>query len=94
MKLECHGQGGHVYIMSVITRGDFIVVADVMKSLSLFLYKSIDNTIEIIARDYNTTWMSAAEIIDDDTFVGQIVPKIFLLFVVTMMLQLMKKEAN
>jgi DNA damage-binding protein 1 len=52
------------------TRGDFIVVGDLMKSVSLLLYKPVGSIIEEIARDYNPNWMTAVEILDDDTYIG------------------------
>jgi hypothetical protein len=41
------------------SRGDFIVVGDLMKSISLLAYKPVDGTIEEIAKDYNSNWMTA-----------------------------------
>lgn len=35
---EC-GHHGHILALYVVTRGDFIVVGDLMKSVSLLLYK-------------------------------------------------------
>eukprot|EP00743_Colponemidia_sp_Colp-15_P005247 GILK01005646.1.p1 GENE.GILK01005646.1~~GILK01005646.1.p1 ORF type:complete len:1143 (+),score=205.41 GILK01005646.1:93-3431(+) len=66
---EC-GHHGHILALYTQVRGDFIVVGDLMKSISLLLYKPIENTIEEIARDYNSNWMTAVEILDDDTFIG------------------------
>lgn len=37
---------------------------------SLLLYKSIDGTMEEIAKDYSPLWMSAVDILDDDVFIG------------------------
>ena len=41
-----------------MTRGEFIVVGDLMKSISVYMYKPVENTIEEIAKDYNPNWMS------------------------------------
>lgn len=41
-----------------------------MKSISLLLYKSVEGEIEEIARDYNPNWMTAVEVLDDDTYIG------------------------
>jgi DNA damage-binding protein 1 len=43
-----------------------------MKSISLLLYKSDGDTKQLtsIARDYDANWMTAVEILDDDTFIG------------------------
>lgn len=60
----------HIIALHTATRGDFIAVGDLMKSISLNVFKPADNTIEEIARDYNPNWVTAIEILDDDTFIG------------------------
>ncbi|CAD5163482.1 unnamed protein product [Musa acuminata subsp. malaccensis] len=69
LQAEC-GHHGHILALYVQTRGDFIVVGDLMKSISLLLYKHEEGAIEELARDYNANWMSAVEILDDDVFLG------------------------
>ncbi|EYU19140.1 hypothetical protein MIMGU_mgv1a0005922mg, partial [Erythranthe guttata] len=64
------GHHGHILALYVQTRGDFIVVGDLMKSISLLIYKHEEGAIEERARDYNANWMSAVEILDDDIYVG------------------------
>jgi DNA damage-binding protein 1 len=54
----------------VAVRGDFIVVGDLMKSISLLIYKPEEGAIEERARDFNPNWMTAVEILDDDTYLG------------------------
>eukprot|EP00958_Prasinococcus_capsulatus_P013243 scaffold1343_cov369-Prasinococcus_capsulatus_cf.AAC.10 len=61
---------GHIMVLFVCVRGDFIVVGDLMKSISLLIYKAEEEQIVERARDYNSNWMSAIEVIDDDTFIG------------------------
>lgn len=69
LQSEC-GHHGHILALYVETRGDFIVVGDLMKSISLLLYKHEEGAIEERARDYNANWMSAVEILDDDVYIG------------------------
>ncbi|CAL9145369.1 unnamed protein product [Musa hybrid cultivar] len=69
LQAEC-GHHGHILALYVQIRGDFIVVGDLMKSISLLLYKHEEGAIEELARDYNANWMSAVEILDDDVFLG------------------------
>lgn len=64
------GHHGHILALYVQTRGDFIVVGDLMKSISLLIYKHEEGAIEERARDYNANWMSAVEILDDDIYLG------------------------
>ncbi|OWZ04928.1 DNA damage-binding protein [Phytophthora megakarya] len=65
---EC-GHYGHTLVLYMESRGDFIVVGDLMKSVSLLSYKQLDGTIEEIAKDLNSNWMSAVGIVDDDTYI-------------------------
>ncbi|KAK4488128.1 hypothetical protein RD792_003870 [Penstemon davidsonii] len=64
------GHHGHILALHVQTRGDFVVVGDLMKSISLLIYKHEEGAIEERARDYNENWMSAVEILDDDVYLG------------------------
>ena len=50
--------------------GDFILVGDLMRSVTLLQHKQMEGSFEEIARDYEPKWMQAVEIIDDDTFLG------------------------
>jgi len=54
---------GHIMALYAATRGDFIVIGDLMKSVTLLTYKAIDGSMEEIARDYNPNWMTALEIL-------------------------------
>ncbi|KAF3664073.1 DNA damage-binding protein 1 [Capsicum annuum] len=69
LQTEC-GHHGHILALYVQTRGDFIVVGDLMKSISLLIFKHEEGAIEERARDYNANWMSAVEILDDDIYLG------------------------
>ncbi|CAI9783475.1 unnamed protein product [Fraxinus pennsylvanica] len=69
LQSEC-GHHGHILALYVQTRGDFIVVGDLMKSISLLIYKHEEGAIEERARDYNSNWMTAVEILDDDIYLG------------------------
>ncbi|XP_020248507.1 DNA damage-binding protein 1a [Asparagus officinalis] len=69
LQSEC-GHHGHILALYVQTRGDFIVVGDLMKSISLLIYKHEEGAIEERARDYNANWMTAIEILNDDIYLG------------------------
>lgn len=69
LQSEC-GHHGHILALYVRSRGDFIVVGDLMKSISLLIYKPEESAIEERARDYNANWMTAVEILDDDIYLG------------------------
>jgi DNA damage-binding protein 1 len=62
---------GHIAVQKIVTRGDFVVVADLMKSISLLIYKTTNGPkLEEIARDYNANMMTAAEMLDQDIYIG------------------------
>lgn len=66
---EC-SHHNHILALYVQSRGDFIVVGDLMKSISLLVYKPEEGAIELLACDFNTNWMTAVNILDDDTYLG------------------------
>lgn len=41
-----------------------------MRSMTLLTYKAMEGSLEEIAHDYSPNWMTAVEILDDDTFLG------------------------
>nr|CAB3460553.1 unnamed protein product [Digitaria exilis] len=69
LQSEC-GHHGHILALYTQTRGDFIVVGDLMKSISLLVYKHEESAIEERARDYNANWMTAVEMLDDEAYIG------------------------
>ena len=60
---EC-GHHGHVLALHICAAGEHIAVGDLMRSVALLRYNSIDSSIDEIARDYNTNWMTALELLD------------------------------
>jgi len=69
LRLEC-SHFNHIIALYLKTKGDFILVGDLMRSVTLLAYKSMEGSFEEIAQDFNPNWMSAIEILDDDTFIG------------------------
>lgn len=49
---------------------DFVLMGDLMRSISLFEYKPLQSHFEEVARDFNPAWLTEIEILDDDTFLG------------------------
>ena len=47
------------HLLQLVTRGEFIIVGDLMKSINVYVYKPLENAIEEIAKDYNSNWMNA-----------------------------------
>lgn len=43
---------------------------DLMRSIDVLVYKPEEGVLEPRARDFNSAWMTAVEILDDDTYLG------------------------
>ena len=69
LNLEC-SHFNNIISLFMKTRGDFILVGDLVRSMTLLQYKTMEGSFEEISRDYSPNWMTAVEIIDDDTFLG------------------------
>lgn len=64
------GYHGHTLVLHVAAVNNFIIIGDLMKSISLLEYKPLSGTIEEIARDYNSNWMCSIFALDENNFVG------------------------
>lgn len=42
--------------------GDFVVIGDIMKSLTLLVYKGEEGALELRARDYGPAWTTGVEV--------------------------------
>ena len=69
LQYEC-GHQGHFLSLYVKARKDYVLVGDLMRSVSLLEYKLADGTLQEVSRDFNTNYMRAIDIIDDNHFVG------------------------
>ncbi|KAK3779901.1 hypothetical protein RRG08_054155, partial [Elysia crispata] len=69
LRLEC-SHFNNLLALYLKSKGDFVLVADIMRSITLLSYKPLQDAFEEIARDGNVKWMSAVEILDDDNFLG------------------------
>lgn len=96
LRLECT-HFNNIIALFLKTKGDFLLVGDLMRSMTLLQYKTMEGSFEEVcmhsslkfktyltssgffvnidfdlqmARDYNPNWMTAIEILDDDTFLG------------------------
>jgi len=64
------GHHEHIVALYIASRGDSIIVGDMMKSISLLAYRGLEDHIEEVARDYNANNMTGVGILDDDTYIG------------------------
>lgn len=69
LRLECT-HFNNIIALFLKTKGDFLLIGDLMRSMTLLQYKTMEGSFEEMARDYNPNWMTSIEILDDDTFLG------------------------
>ncbi|ELU03057.1 hypothetical protein CAPTEDRAFT_148808 [Capitella teleta] len=69
LRVEC-SYFNNIIALYLKTKGDFILVGDLMRSVTLLSYKPMEGCFEEIARDYNPNWMTSIDVLDDDTFLG------------------------
>ncbi|KAI5740244.1 hypothetical protein M8J76_002026 [Diaphorina citri] len=69
LRLEC-SHFNNIIALFLKVKGDFILVGDLMRSLTLLQYKTMEGSFEEISRDYNPNWMTSIEILDDELFLG------------------------
>ena len=60
---------GHIIALYLAAHGHFLLVGDMMKSVSV-LRLGADDALEEIAQDYATHWMTAVSMLDDETYIG------------------------
>ena len=65
-----HEHAGHILVLYVQSRGDFILVGDLMKSVSLLQCTAASGQLTELSRDFNANWMTAVAFLDDDHFLG------------------------
>lgn len=61
---------GHILVLYVHTRGDFVLVGCLMKSVTLLRHEPESAKLHELARDFNANWMTAVSFLDDDCFLG------------------------
>ncbi|KAK0136126.1 DNA damage-binding protein 1 [Merluccius polli] len=73
LRTECNHYN-NIMALYLKTKGDFILVGDLMRSVLLLAYKPMEGNFEEVMRilraTFNPNWMSAVEILDDDNFLG------------------------
>jgi len=69
---ECRHHG-NIVVVSLKAKGSYVLVGDLMKSVSLLLYKNDGEggaQLEELAKDYDSNWMTEVELLSDDVFFG------------------------
>lgn len=62
---------GHTLSYRLALRGDFILVGDIYRSVSVLSCKKVGGNIRLeeVARDHDVVWVMALEMLDDDTYI-------------------------
>lgn len=62
---------GHILGYRIALRGDFILVGDIFRSITVLTCKKGGSSyrLEAVARDYDVTWVMAMEMLDDDMYI-------------------------
>jgi DNA damage-binding protein 1 len=62
---------GHILTLYMKTHGDYVLVGDLLRSVTLLQYKAAEGSLEEVARDFNSNYMRAVEVMgDDEHFLG------------------------
>lgn len=61
---------GNFCVQEIKTDGEYILVADVMKSVSLLVYHPQQKSLEEVARDFEVNYMTACEMMKDGVYFG------------------------
>ena len=65
VRLEC-SHANMITALTLRTKGDFILVGDMMRSVVMLHYRSAESNLEEIARDFDPKWIVDLELLDDD----------------------------
>eukprot|EP01062_Namystynia_karyoxenos_P073367 TRINITY_DN70167_c0_g1_i1.p1 TRINITY_DN70167_c0_g1~~TRINITY_DN70167_c0_g1_i1.p1 ORF type:complete len:1217 (+),score=393.27 TRINITY_DN70167_c0_g1_i1:98-3748(+) len=69
LSAEC-AQNGHICTLAIQSRGDFVVFGDLMRSVTVLLYKPVDTLFDVIAHDFNPFWLTALHLVSDDVYLA------------------------
>jgi DNA damage-binding protein 1 len=64
LQLICE-QSLHIQIIRCEVRGDFIVVGDLLRSITLLSYTHQPPELRVVAQDYSTHWTTALTMLND-----------------------------
>eukprot|EP00981_Chlorochromonas_danica_P006833 scaffold1493_cov172-Ochromonas_danica.AAC.11 len=65
LQAECSHQG-HIMALHLKTQGEYLIVGDLARSITILQYKSNESVLEEIARDYNVHLMRAVEVMEGE----------------------------
>ncbi|KAL7062814.1 hypothetical protein AAHC03_01676 [Spirometra sp. Aus1] len=60
----------NITVLFLRSKGDFVLIGDLMRSLTLLLYKSNMNNFETVGRHRCPRWTTSVEILDDEHFLA------------------------
>ncbi|KAL7749656.1 hypothetical protein RI367_004884 [Sorochytrium milnesiophthora] len=69
MELVCESVG-HIAVLFLCTRGDFIILGDMMRAISVLLLDGDDKSLTVVAKDPMPMWCSAVADFDDENYIA------------------------
>jgi len=69
LRALCSRQG-NVMALYLKSCCDHVLVGDIMRSMSVLHFDRVKGELQEVARDYNPNWMTAVEMLDEETFIG------------------------
>lgn len=79
LRLDCSHEG-HILALMLKARGDFILVGDLMRSMTVIAYKPSDGCLEEVATDFRANWMTLVPLkasLFDVHFISSKSPRLF-----------------
>lgn len=61
---------GNTCVQFIKVQGRYVLVADMMRSISVLAHEPAENSLEEVARDYGSNYMTACEILEPDVYLG------------------------
>ena len=61
---------GHVLALHLKTKGEFVLVGDLMRSLMVLRFDAVSGKLVVVSRDYGASWLTAVEFLGQDSCVG------------------------
>ncbi|TKR68008.1 hypothetical protein L596_024061 [Steinernema carpocapsae] len=68
LRLEC-SYFSFINCLYLKAHGDFLLGGDMMRSVTLLIYRPVESALQELARDINASWLTACEIVDHNGFI-------------------------
>jgi len=69
LEYECHYHGS-IMTLTLHSHGDFVICGDLLRSLSVLVYKADVSALEEVAFDFNPNYITAAEVVGGEVYLA------------------------